>query len=144
MFTLLLRFAGPLLRSLSVLVYFASVACASVNKVDLPWPTIPDYDPKSATLDTAGVRVSALVGTVEDSVSGRPLGGAQALLTQIEGNRQYYSYTDESGGFVVARVIPGSYTLQVRNVGYSPYISRYLFRVGTVDTLRARLRPMPK
>jgi hypothetical protein len=118
--------------------YFSS-ACAHPRKSTSPVASIPKYTPDSITHASSGVGLSALVGTVEDSVSGRPLGDAQVLLTSRPGQQHYFSYTNQEGGFIVQRVPPGSYDLIVRKVNYHPYTSSYTLRPGVVDTLRARI-----
>jgi hypothetical protein len=118
-----------------------AAACASARGVpSVEGPTIPTFTVGSVTRDSAGASLSALVGTVEDSVSGWPLGGAIVSLTARLGSQHYYSYTDQFGGFIVQRVPPGSYDLLIRKVAYRPYAAPHSMRAGVVDTLRSRIR----
>ena len=121
-----------------------TAACASTRgRPSDARPSIPKFRLESVTRDSAGASLSALVGTVEDSVSGWPLGDAQVLLTSRPGRQHYYSYTDQFGGFIVQRVPPGSYDLLIRKVAYRPYAAPHSMRAGVVDTLRARIRALP-
>lgn len=120
-----------------------AAACAGARGGSSPHPSIPKYGLESVTRDSMGHSLSALAGTVADSVSGRPLGGALVLLTSRLSHQQHYSSTDELGGFIVQRVPPGSYDLLIRKVGYYPLAGVYTLRSGAVDTLRARLRAAP-
>jgi hypothetical protein len=124
------------------LSYFSS-ACAHTRKGSSSVASIPKYSLDSIAHDSFGVSLSALVGTVEDSVSGRPLGGVQVLLTSRPGQQHYFSYTDEEGGFIVQRVPAGSYDLIVRKVNYRPYTTSHALRTGSVDTLRVRIVAFP-
>src|SRR6266581_6694225 len=74
----------------------------------VPWPpaVIPHYNIDSVTSDSASNRLYALVGTVVDSSSGRPLEATQILLRQSPNGRVYYGYADSHGGFVLGRVVP--------------------------------------
>jgi len=117
-----------------------AAACASARGIPtVERPTIPKFTVGSVTRDSAGASLSALVGTVEDSVSGWPLGGAIVSLTARLGSQHYYSYTDQFGGFIVQRVPPGSYDLLIRKVAYRPYAAPHSMRAGVVDTLRSRI-----
>ena len=120
---------------------FALTACITTRgRSSASEPLIPHFDLESLTRDSTHLRRSALVGTVEDSSSGRPLGGAQVLLTSQPPGKNYYSYTDDFGGFAVKAVAPGSYDIMIRKVGYYPLTATHVFRLGFADTLRARLR----
>ena len=124
-------------------VSYFSFACAHAHKSSSSDASIPKYSLDSVTHDSSGIRFSALVGTVEDSVSGQPLGGAQVLLTSRTGQQHYFSYTDDEGGYVVQRIPPGFYDLIVRKVNYHPYAASYALRTASVDTLRVRILAFP-
>jgi hypothetical protein len=80
----------------------------------------------------------ALVGTVVDSASGRPIEAAIITLRQ-PGIHDRGAYSNNRGGFVVGRVPPGDYQLLVRRIGYMPFVQARDARAGVVDTVRARL-----
>ena len=83
---------------------------------------------------------SGLVGTVQDSVSRRPLGGAQVLLRNSSAGDLRSAESDDSGGFIVKRLPSGSYTVQIRKIGYYPYNALRTLTKGRVDTLRVLLK----
>src|SRR6266513_1519025 len=68
-----------------------------------PPAVIPHYNVDSVTRDSASVRVYALVGTVVDSASGKPLESVQVVLRTLGGGRDFVTLTDSRGGFVLAR-----------------------------------------
>jgi hypothetical protein len=80
----------------------------------------------------------ALVGTVVDSASGRPIQGAIITLHQ-PGTHDRGAFSDDRGGFVLGRVPPGHYQLLVRRIGYMPFLQARDARAGVVDTVVARL-----
>jgi hypothetical protein len=103
------------------------------------WPpaVIPQYNVDSVTRDSAPNRMYALVGTVVDSASGRPVQGAIISV----GPRQKlvrWAYSDDRGGFVLGRVPPGHYQLLVRRIGYKQFSQTLDARAGVVDTVRVR------
>ncbi|HMJ18048.1 MAG TPA: carboxypeptidase-like regulatory domain-containing protein [Gemmatimonadaceae bacterium] len=106
----------------------------------VPWQVaIPQYNVDSVTRDSASVGAGALVGTVVDSISGKPLESAQILLRVPGGGRTFRAITDSRGGFVLGRVPPGHYHLVVRLIGYEAVTGVNDARAGVVDTLRARM-----
>jgi hypothetical protein len=104
------------------------------------WPSavIPQYNVDSVTRDSAANQMYALVGTVVDSASGRPIATASVDLRQ-PGTHDRRTYSDDRGGFVLGRVVPGRYQLLVRRIGYMAFIQDRYARAGVVDTVRARL-----
>ncbi len=56
-----------------------------------------------------------VTGTVRDSLTGQPVGGAEVVL--VGANRR--AATAEDGTYAVGNVPPGTYTLEVRRVGYA-------------------------
>ena len=104
------------------------------------WPpaVIPQYNVDSVTRDSASNRMYALVGTVVDSASGRPIQGAVISLGPLPKPARW-AYSDDSGGFVLGRVPPGQYQLLVRRIGYMPFSQARDARAGVVDTVIARL-----
>lgn len=120
----------------------AAVACASAGGVPSSQrAAIPKFSVASVTSDSTGAILSALVGTVQETASGLPVGNAIVLLTSSRGQR-YFSQTDQLGGFVVQRVPPGSYDLLVRRISYQPYAAPHSMRAGVVDTLRLQIREL--
>jgi len=130
----------------SVLLAFSGVcalACARSSGTTfraVPWQVaIPQYNVDSVTRDSASIGAGALVGTVVDSISGKPLESAQILLRVPGGGRTFRAITDSRGGFVLGRVPPGHYHLVVRLIGYEAVTGVNDARAGVVDTLRARM-----
>lgn len=105
------------------------------------WPpaVIPHYNVDSVTRDTASVGAYALVGTVVDSASGKPLESVQVILRIPGGGRNFWTLTDSRGGFVLGRVPPGHYHLIVRRLGYLAVTGVRDAEAGVVDTLKARM-----
>jgi hypothetical protein len=106
------------------------------------WPpaVIPQYNVDSVTRDsaTASNQMYALVGTVVDPASGRPVQGAIISV----GPRQKlvrWAYSDDRGGFVLGRVPPGHYQMLVRRIGYKQFSQALDARARVVDTVRVRL-----
>jgi len=105
-----------------------------------PWPpaVIPQYNVDSVTRDSASNRLYALVGTVVDSASGRPIPAAVITLRRPQ-TPDRAAYSDDRGGFVLGRVVPGHYQLLIRRIGYMPNSQARDALAGVVDTVRARL-----
>jgi hypothetical protein len=122
--------------------YFWS-GCAHARRSSSSVVSIPEYSPYLVTHDSTGASVSGMVGTVQDSASGRPLEAAQIVLTSQPTRQHYFSYTNQEGGFILPAVPPGSYDLIVRKVNYRPYTTSYTLRTGSVDTLRVRILAFP-
>jgi iron complex outermembrane recepter protein len=70
---------------------------------------------------TAAVHAQAVRGVVKDVQSAKPINGATVLLK--EANRM--TLTNERGEFSFDPVKSGSYTLQVRFLGYQPWEREY-------------------
>jgi hypothetical protein len=104
------------------------------------WPpaVIPQYNVDLVTRDSTSNRMYALVGTVVDSASGRPIQGATITLGPLQKPARG-AFSDDRGGFVLGRVQPGHYQLLVRRIGYMAYSRTRDARAGVVDTLKARL-----
>ena len=67
----------------------------------------------------SGVRLYRIAGTLTDSVSGSPIGGAtMTLLTTPEQRSLQVTETDELGRFVFATVAAGKYALMAARRGY--------------------------
>ena len=130
------------LLALATAAAFA-LACAGSSATifrAVPWQVaIPQYNVDSVTRDSASIRAYALVGTVVDSINGKPLESAQVLLRVPGGGRTFRAITDSRGGFVLGRVPPGHYHLIVRLISYEALTGVQDARAGVVDTLRARM-----
>jgi len=104
------------------------------------WPpaVIPQYNVDSVTHDAASNQTYAVVGTVVDPASGRPVQGAIISV----GPRQKlvrWTYSDDRGGFVLGRVPPGHYEMLVRRIGFKQFSQALDARARVVDTVRVRL-----
>ncbi len=123
----------------------STVGCVSAPKITPDAvASIPTFIVDSVIYDSAGTQLAALVGTIQDSASGRPLGGVQVILTSRATLQRYYSISDERGGFVAKRLRPAVYDLLIRNVGYRPYVAPLSLPPGLIDTLRIRLSLFPQ
>ena len=121
-----------------------ALACARSSGTifrTVAWPpaVIPQYNVDSVTRDTASVGTYALVGTVVDSASGKPLESVQVVLRIPGGGRSFWTLTDNRGGFVLGRVPPGHYHMIVRRLGYVALAGVRDAAAGVVDTLRAKM-----
>ena len=99
---------------------------------------VPRYNIDSVSHDSASNQMYALVGTVVDSASGRPIQGAIITLGPLPKPARG-TYSDDRGGFVLGRVPPGHYQLLVRRIGYMPFSQARDARAGVVDTVIAKL-----
>ena len=121
-----------------------ALACARSSGMmfrAVAWPpaVIPQYNVDSVTRDTASTGTYALVGTVVDSASGKPLESVQVTLRVPGGGRNFWTLTDNRGGFVLGRVLPGHYHMIIRRLGYLAVTGVRDAEAGVVDTLRARM-----
>ncbi len=57
-----------------------------------------------------------ILGTVTDATTGRPIPGAQIV---VSGTR-FSAIADANGRYLVSNVPPGTYTVEVRTIGYAP------------------------
>jgi hypothetical protein len=127
-----------------MIAYTSVLACARapsgtvLDAMPSPSAVIPQYNLDSVTRDSTSNRLYALVGTVVDSASGQPIPGASITLGQ-PGRPLRGAYSDDRGGFVLGRVVPGRYQLLVRRIGYMANSQVRDARAGVVDTVRAKL-----
>ncbi|SFY47435.1 MFS transporter [Streptomyces sp. F-1] len=63
---------------------------------------------------------AALAGSVRDAAEGHPLPGALLVATDLRGEVVTSGTTGADGGFSLADLVPGSYTLAVNAPGYRP------------------------
>lgn len=63
----------------------------------------------------------SLEGFVGDSLSRKPLLGAEVVLLQLSDSSIQGVYTDEAGRFSFQDLQPATYTLSVQYIGYAPY-----------------------
>lgn len=115
--------------------------CAPVSRTSRG--TAPSSTREAISRDSVTGRFYALVGTVFDSASGRPLEATQVLLRENPAAQPYFVQTDKTGAFVFSGIKPGHYQLLVRRVGYLPYVGQRDASPGRVDTLRIRLPRLP-
>jgi Carboxypeptidase regulatory-like domain len=126
------------IAAMTALAYGCAHSGTTLRAAQWPPALIPQYNVDSVTHDSASNRMYALVGTVVDSASGRPIQGAVISLGPLQKPARW-AYSDDRGGFVLGRVPPGHYQLLVRRIGYMPFSQARDARAGVVDTVRARL-----
>jgi hypothetical protein len=135
------RWKEPRLRFNSVQAIFAvglTLACTSARVKENAGRTAPSLGVPIGR-DSVGEISYAIVGTVLDSASGRPVEAAQVLLRETAAAQPYSVQTDRAGSFVLSRVKPGLYQLLIRRIGYKPYVGQRVARAGRVDTLRIQM-----
>lgn len=126
-------------ESIVLLGSLGILSCASIRGTPhAAIAEIPRYDVDSVLRSPKG-ELSAMVGTISDSASGRPLGGAILVLTSGGAVGPYHVTANEKGGFVLGGIQVGQYKILVRRVGYGPYKALHDARRGVVDTLHVRL-----
>jgi len=85
----------------------------------------------------------ALLGTVSDRKTNRPLVGSLVLLYSREGSestsRPREVGVDSLGGFHLLDLSPGRYGLRISSIAYRPYEGELQVYAGRADTLRAAL-----
>ena len=81
-----------------------------------------------------------VAGVVADSASGQPLSGAQVNVVGTTLGAQ----TNAEGRYTIPRVPAGTYTLQVRRLGFQPReIPRVVVAAGATVTVDVRMRTSP-
>ncbi|MER6067983.1 DHA2 family efflux MFS transporter permease subunit [Streptomyces sp. NPDC001817] len=83
----------------------------------------------------------ALTGTVRDAVEGRPLPGALLVATDVRGEVVSSATSADDGGFELADLVPGSYTLVVNAPGHRPAALPVDVTPGSAEACEIRLEP---
>ena len=83
--------------------------------------------------------VSRLTGRVMDAADGRGIAQATVALR----NTRHAVLTGEDGRFVLADVESGTHELEVRRIGYVPYVQSVVLADGRDTTLSIRLQASP-
>ena len=83
--------------------------------------------------------VSRLTGRVIDAADGRGIAQATVALR----NTRHAVLTSEDGRFVLADIESGTHELEVRRIGYVPYVQSLVLADGEDTTLSIRLTPSP-
>jgi EmrB/QacA subfamily drug resistance transporter len=83
----------------------------------------------------------ALTGSVRDSVDGHALAGALLVATDVRGEVVSTGTSAADGGFVLADLVPGGYTLVVNAAGYRPAALPVDVTPGATDACEVRLEP---
>src|SRR5215472_2564465 len=81
--------------------------------------------------DSSGV----VSGVLQGSGGGEPIPYATVSLVNIGRS----SFADAEGGFRLSRLAPGSYSLRVRQIGYTPLDTTIAVEAGIETTLSLRL-----
>ncbi|HEX6809148.1 MAG TPA: TonB-dependent receptor [Gemmatimonadaceae bacterium] len=87
----------------------------------------------------AAAPVSRLTGRVIDAADGRGIAQATVALR----NTRHAVLTSEDGRFVLADIESGTHELEVRRIGYVPYVQSLVLADGQDTTLSIRLTPSP-
>ncbi|MFI2203129.1 MFS transporter [Streptomyces sp. NPDC020192] len=81
----------------------------------------------------------ALTGSVRDAADGQPLAGALLVATDVRGEVVSSGSSAADGGFLLADLVPGSYTLVVNAVGHRPAAVPVDVTPGAADVHEIRL-----
>ncbi|MGW3205618.1 MFS transporter [Streptomyces sp. NPDC001135] len=84
---------------------------------------------------------AALTGSVRDAVDGRPLPGALLVATDVRGEVVSSGTSAADGTFVLADLVPGSYTLAVNAPGHRPTALPVEVTPGATKAHEVRLEP---
>ncbi len=87
----------------------------------------------------AAAPVSRLTGRVIDAADGRGIAQATVALR----NTRHAVLTSEDGRFVLADIESGTHELEVRRIGYVPYVQSLVLADGVDTMLSIRLTPSP-
>ncbi len=68
-----------------------------------------------------GVQAQTLRGTVNDTLTGKPIWGAMVLIEELPGAK---AVTDKDGNYEIKVEQPGNYTLRVTYLGYTPCLKK--------------------
>ncbi|MGW7526028.1 MFS transporter [Streptomyces sp. NPDC054783] len=93
------------------------------------------------TCDLALSGTVALTGTVLDAVEGHPLPGALLVATDVRGEVVSSGTSAADGAFVLADLVPGSYTLVVNAPGHRPAALPVDVAPGGAKACEIRLEP---
>ncbi|MGW3177351.1 MFS transporter [Streptomyces sp. NPDC001153] len=93
------------------------------------------------TCDLALSGTVALTGTVRDAVEGHPLPGALLVATDVRGEVVSSGTSAADGGFLLADLVPGSYTLVVNATGHRPAALPVEVTPGGTQACEIRLEP---
>ncbi|MGW4564717.1 MFS transporter [Streptomyces sp. NPDC004561] len=91
--------------------------------------------------DLALSGTAALTGSVRDAADGHPLTGALLVATDVRGEVVSSGTSADDGAFVLADLVPGSYTVAVNASGYRPAAHPVDVAPGAVEPLVIRLEP---
>ncbi|WUC33957.1 MFS transporter [Streptomyces sp. NBC_00557] len=94
-----------------------------------------------AECDLALSGTVALTGTVRDAVEGQPLAGALLVATDVRGEVVSSGTSAADGGFVLADLVPGGYTLVVNAPGHRPAALPVEVAPGATDPYEVGLEP---
>lgn len=79
-----------------------------------------------------------VVGRVTDA-AGRPVEGARVVVAGDSAGVRWAASTEETGGFQIAEVPPGSYRVRVERAGYLPREERVTVPAGRRGAVIVRL-----
>jgi TonB-linked SusC/RagA family outer membrane protein len=82
---------------------------------DTPWAVLVTAAGQVAVVPASRPLFGAVSGRVRDRASGLPVAGAELTIADT----RLRTVADDSGGFRLTRVPPGSYALGIRRIGYS-------------------------
>jgi len=93
-------------------------------------------------LPPAAAQEAALQGIVAETSSGRPLEDV-ALTLESGGREAYRTVTDRNGFYQIPGIVPGTYTLRSRQLGYEDHEEVITLAAGEQVTVSFRLNPAP-
>ena len=119
----------------TVVAHLVRDATGVLDRIDAGGVALPHIDTRMLTDDS----LSAVIGTVSDP-SGRRFPYPMNVMVESS-DRSIIGkvLTDSLGGFVLPRIIPGSYRIFIRQIGYVTYSANLQLRAGAVDTVAAKM-----
>jgi EmrB/QacA subfamily drug resistance transporter len=96
-------------------------------------------EPVACDLALSGT--ATLTGCVRDAVDGHPLPGALLVATDVRGEVVSSGFSTAAGAFLLADLVPGSYTLAVNAPGHRPAALPVDVTPGATESYEVRLEP---
>lgn len=117
------------------------VVCASPVVVSLTGAAATMLWSSSALAQSSA---SALIGSITDRATGKPVGGVQVVATSNSLQGEQTVESDSSGSYRLPNLPAGSYTLQFFKGGYKPFTSQRAIVVRSGQTIRFNVPLQPE